>query len=79
MGFGPPQGRPTVTDDEIAAIMDPPQRVRTLRNILDATGDALEPAIDLYRPYVTGLDRLPATAASFWSAITRRSASPRYC
>ena len=59
MGFGPPQGRPTVTDDEITAIMEPPQRVRTLRNVLDATGDALEPLIDLYRPYVTGLDRLP--------------------
>lgn len=59
MGFGPPQGRPTVTDDEITAIMEPPQRVRTLRNVLDATGDALEPLIDLYRPYVAGLDRLP--------------------
>ena len=42
MGFGPPQGRPTVTDDEITAIMEPPQRVRTLRNVLDATGDALD-------------------------------------
>lgn len=59
MGFGPPQGRPTVTDDEIAAIMDPPPRVRTLRNMLDATGDALDPVIDLCRPYVAGLDRLP--------------------
>lgn len=44
---------------EIAAIMDQPQRVQTLRNILGATGDALEPLIDLYRPYVVGLDRLP--------------------
>ncbi|MUM34448.1 glycerol acyltransferase, partial [Mycobacterium sp. CBMA361] len=39
MGFGPPQGRPTVTDDEIAAIMDQPPRVRMLRNMLGATGD----------------------------------------
>ena len=59
MGFGPPQGRPTVTDDEIAAIMDQSPRVRTLRNMLGATGDAIDPLVDLYRPYVTGLDRLP--------------------
>jgi len=59
MGFGPPQGRPTVTGDEIAAIMDPPQRVRALRNVLGATGDAIDPVIDLCRPYVAGLDRLP--------------------
>ncbi|MUL68330.1 glycerol acyltransferase [Mycobacterium sp. CBMA 234] len=59
MGFGPPQGRPTVTDDEIAAIMNQSPRVRTLRNMLGATGDALNPLIDLYRPWVTGLDRLP--------------------
>ncbi|MDR3663074.1 MAG: lysophospholipid acyltransferase family protein [Mycobacterium sp.] len=59
MGFGPPKGRPTVTDAEIAAVMDPPSRVRTLRNMLGATGDVLDPLIDLYRPYVAGLHRLP--------------------
>lgn len=59
MGFGPPQGRPTVTSDEIAAIMDPPARIRALRNMFGAAGDALDPLVDLYRPYVAGLDRLP--------------------
>jgi 1-acyl-sn-glycerol-3-phosphate acyltransferase len=59
MGFGPPQGRLTVTDDEIAAVMDPSRRVRALRNMLGATGNTLDPLIDLCRPYITGLDRLP--------------------
>jgi 1-acyl-sn-glycerol-3-phosphate acyltransferase len=57
--LGPPVGRPTVTDDEITAIMDQPPRVRALRRALNTIDDGLNPLIDLYHPYVAGLYDLP--------------------
>jgi hypothetical protein len=57
--LGPPEGKKTVTAEELAAIMDQPRRVRALSHLLGNIGDGLNPLIDLYRPYVDGLARLP--------------------
>jgi 1-acyl-sn-glycerol-3-phosphate acyltransferase len=43
----------------IDAIMDPPARVQTMRRAVDTLRDGLGPLIDLYRPYVDGLENLP--------------------
>jgi 1-acyl-sn-glycerol-3-phosphate acyltransferase len=43
----------------IDAIMNPPGRVRTFRRAVDGLHDGLGPLIDLYRPYVDGLQTLP--------------------
>ncbi|OBF27469.1 lysophospholipid acyltransferase family protein [Mycobacterium sp. ACS4331] len=58
-----------------AALLDPSPRVRRLRQAWAAADGALRPVVDIARPYVTGLDNLPAdgrfllvgnhTAASF--------------
>jgi 1-acyl-sn-glycerol-3-phosphate acyltransferase len=47
------------TDVEIDAIMTPPPRVETMRRAVDNVQDGLRPLLDLYRPYVDGLDNLP--------------------
>lgn len=39
--------------------MNPPARVRTFRTVLDNLLGGIEPLIDLYRPYVDGLQNLP--------------------
>lgn len=39
--------------------MNPPTRVETLRRLLDAAFDGIDPLMDLYRPYVDGLKNLP--------------------
>jgi 1-acyl-sn-glycerol-3-phosphate acyltransferase len=57
--LGPPEGKKTVTAEELAAIMDQPRRVRALSQLLGNIGDGLNPLIDLYRPYVDGSARLP--------------------
>ena len=59
MRLGPPEGKKTVTAEELAAIMDQPRRVRALSQLLGNIGDGLNPLIDLYRPYVDGSARLP--------------------
>lgn len=43
----------------VETIMDPPQRVQTLRGGLDTLTRGIEPLVDLYRPYVDGLANLP--------------------
>jgi 1-acyl-sn-glycerol-3-phosphate acyltransferase len=43
----------------IDAIMNQPRRVRALRRVVETVGDGLGPLVDLYRPYVDGLQRLP--------------------
>lgn len=43
----------------IDAIMNPPERVQTLRRGVDTLRDGLGPLVDLYRPYVDGLETLP--------------------
>ncbi len=45
---------------DIAAVMNHPPRVRKLRGALDRAHDGIAPLIDLTRPYVTGLETLPA-------------------
>lgn len=40
-------------------IMNPPQRVRTVRRVVDTVLGGIGPLMDLYRPYVDGLDTLP--------------------
>jgi 1-acyl-sn-glycerol-3-phosphate acyltransferase len=44
----------------LATIMAPSQRVQTLRRVLDTVADRLRPLVDLSRPYVDGVDRLPS-------------------
>jgi 1-acyl-sn-glycerol-3-phosphate acyltransferase len=52
---------PSVADgNDLAAVMEPSGRVQTLRRVLDAMSDGLRPVLDLYRPYVDGLENLPA-------------------
>jgi 1-acyl-sn-glycerol-3-phosphate acyltransferase len=43
----------------IDAIMNPPERVQTMRRAVDTVRDGLGPLIDLYRPYVDGVEDLP--------------------
>jgi len=57
--LGPPEGKKTVTADELAAVMNQSRRVRALTQLLGHVGDSLNPLIDLYRPYVDGLAHLP--------------------
>ena len=59
MRLGPPEGKKTVTAEELQAIMNQPRRVRALKQLLGNVGDSLNPLIDLYRPYVDGLANLP--------------------
>ncbi|HEX5144546.1 MAG TPA: lysophospholipid acyltransferase family protein [Mycobacterium sp.] len=58
MRFGPPPPRP-FTKAEMAAIMNPPTRIQTLRNVVSTAADNLGPIADLGKPYVDGLDNLP--------------------
>lgn len=46
-------------DAALETIMNPPTRVETLRRLLDAAFDGIDPLMDLYRPYVDGLKNLP--------------------
>jgi 1-acyl-sn-glycerol-3-phosphate acyltransferase len=57
--LGPPEGKKTVTADELEAIMNESRRVRALKQLLGNVGDNLNPLIELYRPYVDGLANLP--------------------
>lgn len=47
-------------DTDLAAIVRPSARVRTLRRALDGLSDRLRPVVDLSRPYVDGVEHLPA-------------------
>lgn len=44
---------------DLVAIMEPSERVRSLRRVLDAVTDRLHPVVSLSRPYVDGLENLP--------------------
>jgi 1-acyl-sn-glycerol-3-phosphate acyltransferase len=44
---------------DIATIMNPPSRVQAARRALDTVLDRIEPLMNLYRPYVDGLENLP--------------------
>ncbi|MBS9533684.1 acyltransferase family protein [Mycobacterium sp. M1] len=43
----------------LETIMNPPQRVQTLRSGIDTLTRGAEPLVDLFRPYVDGLENLP--------------------
>ena len=43
----------------MAAVMDHPPRVRALKRVLGAVADSIDPVVDLWRPYIDGLDNLP--------------------
>jgi 1-acyl-sn-glycerol-3-phosphate acyltransferase len=45
---------------DIDALMNHPRRVQILRGALDRIQDGIAPVINLSRPYVSGLDTLPA-------------------
>ncbi|MGB9225524.1 lysophospholipid acyltransferase family protein, partial [Mycobacterium sp.] len=45
---------------DIDAVMNHPRRVQRLRGALDKVHDGISPLIDLTRPYVSGLETLPA-------------------
>jgi 1-acyl-sn-glycerol-3-phosphate acyltransferase len=45
---------------DIDAVMNHPRRVQILRGALDRIHDGIAPVIDLSRPYVSGLENLPA-------------------
>ncbi len=59
MRLGPPEGKKTVTAEELEAIMNQSRRVRALKQLLGSVGDNLNPLVELYRPYVDGLANLP--------------------
>jgi 1-acyl-sn-glycerol-3-phosphate acyltransferase len=52
--------KPTTKPIDIDAVMTHPRRVQFLRGALDKVHDGVAPLIDLWRPYVVGLDTLPA-------------------
>jgi len=45
---------------ERRSVMDHPPRVRALKRVLGAVADGIDPVVDLWRPYIDGLDNLPA-------------------
>ncbi|MGO8940773.1 MAG: lysophospholipid acyltransferase family protein [Mycobacterium sp.] len=45
---------------DIDAVMSHPRRVQFLRGALEKVHDGIAPLIDLWRPYVSGLEHLPA-------------------
>ena len=59
MRLGPPEGKKTVTAEELEAVTNQSRRVRALTHLLGRVGDSLYPLIDLYRPYIDGLENLP--------------------
>lgn len=44
---------------DLVAVMDHPPRVRALQRVLGAVADNIDPVVDLWRPYLDGLDNLP--------------------
>ena len=45
---------------ELAAVMDHPPRVHTLKRVLGAVADSIDPVVGLWRPFIDGLHNLPA-------------------
>jgi hypothetical protein len=48
-----------MTEANIDVIMNQPGRVQALRRVAETIADGAGPLVDLYRPYVDGLHRLP--------------------
>ncbi|MGV0625100.1 lysophospholipid acyltransferase family protein [Mycolicibacter minnesotensis] len=51
---------PPVTPQDIDAIINQPARIQAIRRTVEAVADAVTPMVEAYRPYVEGLDNLPA-------------------
>jgi 1-acyl-sn-glycerol-3-phosphate acyltransferase len=51
--------KPEAMPIDINAVMNDPPRVQRLRGALEKVHDGISPVIDLWRPYITGLDNLP--------------------
>jgi len=59
--FPPPRKKDVVNQPvDIDAVMNHPRRVQRLRGVLDRVHNGIAPLIDISRPYVSGLDTLPA-------------------
>lgn len=74
--------RPTDADQDsvtnpidLDAVMNHPRRVQILRRALDKIRNAIAPFIDLSRPYLSGLETLPADGRFCWWATTLSSAA----
>ncbi|MFN3004245.1 lysophospholipid acyltransferase family protein [Mycolicibacterium wolinskyi] len=48
-----------MTVTKIDAIMKPASHIQVMRRAVETVADAIEPLVDLYRPYVDGLHNLP--------------------
>ncbi|SCX32494.1 hypothetical protein SAMN02799620_05603 [Mycolicibacterium fluoranthenivorans] len=48
----------TTTNTDV--IMNQPRRFQALRGMVETVADGVAPLVDLYRPYVDGLQKLPA-------------------
>ncbi|BBX46200.1 lysophospholipid acyltransferase family protein [Mycobacterium cookii] len=59
MRLRPPEGKKTVTAEDLDAIMNPSRRAKALKHLLGNVSDNIHPLIELYRPYVDGLTNLP--------------------
>lgn len=57
--LGPPQGKTTVSPDDVARVMSPSPRVQALTTRIFTHVSAVDPLVDVYRPYVDGLHTLP--------------------
>jgi 1-acyl-sn-glycerol-3-phosphate acyltransferase len=55
-----PIDEPIDTPIDIDAVMNHPRRVQILRGALEKVHDGIAPLIDLWQPYVVGLETLPA-------------------
>jgi 1-acyl-sn-glycerol-3-phosphate acyltransferase len=59
--FSPPRNKDAAPQPiDIDAVMNHPPRVQRLRGVLQRIHDGIAPLIDVTRPYVSGLDTLPA-------------------
>lgn len=57
--FGPPQGKVMVSAQDVAAVMSPSPRVEGLTRRIFTHVRALDPLVDLCRPYIDGVENLP--------------------
>ncbi|MBU9766249.1 acyltransferase family protein [Mycobacterium sp. TNTM28] len=44
---------------KIDEIMNPPAHIHTVRKVVETIADGIDPLVELYRPYVDGLENLP--------------------
>ncbi|NIH98031.1 hypothetical protein FHU31_005037 [Mycolicibacterium fluoranthenivorans] len=59
----------------VDTLIDPPGHIRAMRRAAETAADAAAPLVDLYRPYVDGLQNLPRDGRFLLWATTLRPAS----